>query len=69
VFGLDEDDLVSVAAADLHGALARDGYTGMSPYEYYSFLRGVARRAVMKELKPSWTRRGTALWLRCSSIC
>jgi hypothetical protein len=50
VVGLDEDDLVSVAAADLHGALARGGYTGMSPYEYYSFLRGVARRAVMKEL-------------------
>jgi hypothetical protein len=50
VFGLDEDDLVSVAAVDLHGALARGGYTGVSPYEYYSFLRGVARRAIMKEL-------------------
>jgi hypothetical protein len=50
VIGLDEDDLVSVAAFDLHGALARSGYTGMSPYQYYSFLRGVARRAVMKEL-------------------
>src|SRR5262249_12347355 len=50
VIGLDEDDLVSVAAADLHGALARSGYTGTSPYQYYSFLRGVARRAVMKEV-------------------
>jgi hypothetical protein len=50
VVGLDEDDLVSVAAADLHGALARGGYTGRNPYEYYSFLQGVARRAVMKEL-------------------
>src|SRR5262245_44881377 len=50
VIGLDEDDLVSVAAADLHGALARGGYTGTSPYQYYSFLRGVARRAIMKEL-------------------
>jgi len=50
VIGLDEDDLVSVAAADLHGALARGGYAGTSPYQYYSFLRGVARRAVMKEL-------------------
>jgi len=50
VFGLDEDDLVSVAAADLHGALARGGYMGTSPYEYYSFLRGVARRAIMKEV-------------------
>jgi hypothetical protein len=50
VVGLDEDDLVSVAAADLHRALARGGYTGMSPYQYYSFLRGVVRRAVMKEL-------------------
>jgi hypothetical protein len=50
VVGLDEDDLVSVAAADLHGALARGGYTGMSPYQYYSFLRGVARRAITKEL-------------------
>ena len=50
VIGLDEDDLVSVAAADLHGALARGGYTGTSPYQYYSFLRGVARRAVLKEL-------------------
>jgi len=50
VIGLDEDDLVSVAAADLHGALARGGYTGTSPYQYYSFLRGVARRAAMKEL-------------------
>src|SRR5262249_4576079 len=45
-----EDDLVSVAAADLHGALARGGYTGTSPYQYYRFLRGVARRAVLKEL-------------------
>src|SRR5262245_56499809 len=51
VGGLDEDDLVSVAAADLHGALARGGYTGRNPYEYHNFLRGVARRAVMKELK------------------
>jgi hypothetical protein len=50
VVGLDEDDLVSVAAAALHGALARGGYTGTSPYQYYSFLRGVARRAVLKEL-------------------
>src|SRR5262245_65761635 len=50
VIGLDEDDLVSVAAADLHAALARGGYTGTSPYEYYGFLRGVARRAVLKEL-------------------
>jgi hypothetical protein len=50
VIGLDEDDLVSVAAAELHGALARGGYAGTSPYEYYSFLRGVARRAIMKEL-------------------
>jgi hypothetical protein len=50
VIGLDEDDLVSVAAADLHGALARGGYTGTSPYQYYSFLRGVVRRAVLKEL-------------------
>src|SRR5262245_29086981 len=50
VVGLDEDDLVSVAAADLHGALARGGYTGTSPYQYYSFLRGVVRRAVLKEL-------------------
>ena len=50
VIGLDEDDLVSVAAADLHGALARGGYTGISAYQYYGFLRGVARRAVMKEL-------------------
>jgi len=50
VIGLDEDDLVSVAAFDLHGALARGGYTGTSPYQYYSFLRAVARRAVMKEL-------------------
>jgi hypothetical protein len=50
VIGLDEDDLVSVAAADLHGALARGGYTGTSGYQYYSFLRGVARRAVLKEL-------------------
>jgi hypothetical protein len=50
VVGLDEDDLVSVAAADLYGALARGGYSGINPYEYYSFLRGVARRAVMKEL-------------------
>jgi len=50
VVGVDEDDLVSVAAADLHGALARGGYTGTSPYQYYSFLRGVARRAVIKEL-------------------
>jgi hypothetical protein len=50
VIALDEDDLVSVAAFDLHGALARGGYTGTSPYQYYSFLRGVARRAVLKEL-------------------
>src|SRR5262245_14141155 len=50
VVGVDEDDLVSVAAADLHGALARGGYTSTSPYQYYSFLRGVARRAVLKEL-------------------
>jgi hypothetical protein len=50
VIGLDEDDLVSVAAADLHGALARGGYTGISAYQYYGFLRGVARRAIMKEL-------------------
>jgi hypothetical protein len=50
VVGLDEDDLLSVAAADLHGALARGGYTGTSPYQYYSFPRGVARRAVLKEL-------------------
>jgi hypothetical protein len=50
VIGLDEDDLVSVAAADLHGALARGGYTGINPYEYYNFLRGVVRRAVMKEV-------------------
>jgi hypothetical protein len=52
VIGLDEDDLVTVAAADLHGALARGGYagTGTSPYQYYSFLRGVARRAILKEL-------------------
>jgi hypothetical protein len=56
VIGLDEDDLVSVAAADLHGALARGGYTGMSPYEYYGFLRGVARRAVMKELNKNRRR-------------
>src|SRR5262249_17462297 len=48
--GLDEDDLVSVAAADLHGALARGGYTGTSPYQYHNFLRGVAHRAVMKEV-------------------
>jgi hypothetical protein len=50
VIGLDEDDLVSVAAADVYGALARGGYTGTSRYQYYGFLRGVARRAVMKEL-------------------
>lgn len=50
VIGIDEDDLVSVAAADLHGALARGGYAGTSPYQYHSFLRGVARRAVIKEL-------------------
>jgi hypothetical protein len=56
VVGLDEDDLVSVAAADLHGALARGGYTGTSPYEYYSFLRGVARRAVLKELNKNRRR-------------
>jgi hypothetical protein len=56
VIGLDEDDLVSVAAADLHGALARGGYTGTSPYQYFSFLRGVARRAVMKELNKNRRR-------------
>jgi hypothetical protein len=50
VVGVDEDDLVSVAAADLHGALARGGYTGISAHQYYGFLRGVARRAVLKEL-------------------
>jgi len=50
MIGLDEDDLVSVAAADLHGGLARRGYTGTSPYQYYSFLRGVVRRAIVKEL-------------------
>src|SRR5262249_42704425 len=50
VIGWDEDALVSVAAAHLHGALARGGYAGTSPYQYYSFLRGVARRAIMKEL-------------------
>jgi hypothetical protein len=50
VIGIDEDDLVSVAAADLHGALARGGYAGTSCYQYYSFLRGVARRAILKEL-------------------
>src|SRR5262249_24712420 len=32
VVGGDEDAHVSVAAADLHGALARGGYTGISPY-------------------------------------